>query len=159
MILEDMKPFQDEIDVTRFRNKLDYFKEFTRIYAPILGDRLYAKLDGKPFDFVCTSRSQTLVDEKGEPLDHLRCDFVFRATLDLAKVKEPTLSFREANFQEQEGAINLSFANDAKVHVIEVAEPTAEVKNRQANERRPGDEAKLRQVQVRLRSRRHRLPP
>ena len=41
-----------------------------------------AKFDGKMLEFQCSARSHTLVDEKGEPLDHLRCDFAFRATLE-----------------------------------------------------------------------------
>src|SRR5205823_6138520 len=80
----------------------------------------------------------------------LRCDFVFRAVLDGAAGKEHALTFREANFQEQEGVINVSFANDAGVQVLDKTEPDAEVKGRQANERRPGDEARLRQVAVRF---------
>ncbi len=81
VILEDMKPFQDEVEITQFSNKLDYFKEFTRLYAPVLADRLIARFNGAPVEFACVERKQTLRDEKGEPLDHLRCDFLFRARI------------------------------------------------------------------------------
>ncbi len=51
VILEDMKPFADEVDITRFQNRLDYFGEFTRIYAPILADGLMAKCNGTSVEF------------------------------------------------------------------------------------------------------------
>ncbi len=151
VILEDMKPFQDEIDVTRFKNKLDYFDAYTRIYAPILADRIIAKQNGKMLEFACTARTATLKDEKGEPLDHLRCDFVFEATADCNPDKENSLILRETNYQEQEGVINLSLATRGKIAVFERTEPDAEVKARAANERQPGDDAKLRTVQARYR--------
>jgi nickel/cobalt exporter len=150
VIIEDMRPFQDEIAITRFQNHLDYFKEFARIYAPILADRLIAKHNGIPVEFVCSERTQTLKDEKGAALDHLRCDFVFRAVLTCSKDKENTFWFREGNYQEQEGLINLSLANEANLRVINQLEPDAAVKKRAANERLPGDDAKLRTIELRF---------
>jgi nickel/cobalt exporter len=148
VILEDMRPFQDEIAITRFPNHLDYFNEFTRLYAPILADRLIAKHNGMPVEFICTERSQTLKDEKGMALDHLRCDFVFRAVLTCPSDKESTFWFRESNYQEQEGAISLSLTNEANLHVVSRVEPDAVVQKRAANERLPGDDAKLRTIEL-----------
>jgi nickel/cobalt transporter (NicO) family protein len=151
VILDDMRPFRDEIDITQFKDRLDYFKEFTKKYAPILADHLMAKINGTAVEFTCTERSQTLRDEKGEPLDHLRCDFVFEATIPCFKDKENTLVFREMNYQEQEGIINLTLVNESNLVVINQIEADAAVRTRQANERLPGDEAKLRTVQVTFR--------
>lgn len=150
VILEDMKPFEDQIDITKFTTRLDYFKQFTEIYAPILADRLIAKHNGVPVDFVCVDRKQTLQDDKGEPLDHLRCDFVFRAQVPCFPDQENVFSFREGNYQEQEGVINLAVANEANLSVISKIEPDTALKNRPANERMPGDDGKLRFIQVRF---------
>jgi nickel/cobalt transporter (NicO) family protein len=148
VILDDMRPFRDEIDITQFKDRLDYFKEFTKKYAPILADHFMAKINGAAVEFTCTERSQTLRDEKGEPLDHLRCDFVFEATIPCFKDRENTLVFREMNYQEQEGIINLTLVNESNLNVTNKIEADEAVKNRQANERLPGDESKLRTVQV-----------
>jgi ABC-type nickel/cobalt efflux system permease component RcnA len=150
VILEDMKPFRDEIDISQFKSNLDYFKEFTRIYAPILADRLIAHFNGSLMVFVCLERAHTLQDEKGEPLDHLRCDFAFTAVLACAPDKENVLTFREANYQEQEGLINLTLVNESQASIIRKVEPDAAVKGRPANERLPGDDAKLRYAEVRF---------
>jgi ABC-type nickel/cobalt efflux system permease component RcnA len=150
VILEDMKPFQDDVNITRFRSNLDYFKEFTRIYAPILADRLIAHQNGIMVEFACLERTQTLQDEKGEPLDHLRCDFVFRTVLRCAVDKENVFTFRESNYQEQEGLVNLRLTIEAGLTVLSRTEPDEAVKNRAPGERLPGDEAKLRLVGARF---------
>jgi nickel/cobalt exporter len=151
VILEDMKPFQDEIDVSAFaKNKADYFKEFTRRYAPILADRLIAQHNGKAVEFVAGAPTQSLRDEKGEPLDHLRCDFIFHAALPCFKDKENSFTFREGNYQEQEGLIYLTVANETNLEILDKIEPDAAVKNRPPYERLPGDDARLRTIQVRF---------
>src|SRR5262245_24663690 len=36
VILEDMRPFADEVDFAKYRGKVDeFYGEFTRLYAPI----------------------------------------------------------------------------------------------------------------------------
>jgi nickel/cobalt exporter len=150
VILEDMEPFRKDVDITRFKTKLDFFKEYTRIYAPVLADRLMAKHNGKPVEFTCVERTQTLKDQNGEPLDHLRCDFVFRAVLSCRPDKENAFAFREGNFQEQEGLINLSLSNETSLNLVGKIEPDAAVKSRAAADRMPGDDAKLRLVEARF---------
>src|SRR5262245_5708104 len=52
VLLEDMLPFKDEVDIARYRGKpLDYYAEFMRIYAPILAKNLLAKFDGQALTF------------------------------------------------------------------------------------------------------------
>ena len=150
VILEDMKPFADEIDITQFKIRHDYFQEFTRIFAPILADRLIAKHNGKMIEFTCVSRKSTLMDEKGEPLDHLRSDFVFRAVLPCNPDRENDFTFREGNYQEQEGIINLSFANEANLRIVSKTEPETVVRTRPLTERLPGDDSKLRLLAVKF---------
>ncbi len=151
VILEDMAPFRDDVDITRFKNRLDYFKEFTRIYAPILADRLVAKMNGSPFEFTCAERSASLTDDKGEPLDHLRCHFVFQAVVPCSPNQEAVFWLREANYQEQEGLIDLRLAAESNLNILAKTEADALVRLRQGNERLPGDEARLRTVEVHFR--------
>ena len=41
VVLDDMVPFSDRIDFTRYRDKRnEFYAEFTRLYAPILADNL-----------------------------------------------------------------------------------------------------------------------
>jgi ABC-type nickel/cobalt efflux system permease component RcnA len=151
VILEDMKPFEDQVDITRFENRLDYFKEFARIYAPILADQLIAKCNGAAVTFVCKGHKETLRDENGEPLGHVRCDFEFYAVLPCSTDADNVFIFREGNYLEQEGNIDLKLATDGKVRIIARTEPDEAVKNRPANERLPGDDARLRLVEARFR--------
>src|SRR5688572_185582 len=58
IVLEDMKPYRDEIDFLDFRNKLEYYAHFTRIYAPVLANHLLAKVDGKQVEFTAVGRSE-----------------------------------------------------------------------------------------------------
>src|SRR2546421_91780 len=68
VILEDMVPFADEVDFSKFKkdNKvLDFYGEFTRLYAPVFAKNLQASLDGKPIEFACVKRAHTVKDEEG----------------------------------------------------------------------------------------------
>jgi len=81
VVLEDMIPFKDEVDYSKYRNKpKEFYAEFTRLYAPILANNLTATVDGKAVVLECVKRGHRLDDEEGKPLGHLRCDFVFQAT-------------------------------------------------------------------------------
>jgi nickel/cobalt exporter len=149
VLLEDMLPFKDEVDLTRYRGKpLEYYAEFTRIYAPILANHLAVKLDGQPVTVRCARRSARLVDEQGQPLGHLRCDFVFRAEVEIAGARPSALSFREGNYELQEGQILVSFANEAGLEVASVQAPDEALQKRPVTEQRPGDDDRLREVRV-----------
>jgi nickel/cobalt exporter len=149
VILEDMVPFADEVDFSKFKkdNRVnDFYGEFTRIYAPILARRLHASIDGKRVEFACVGRSHTLKDEQGQHLGHLRCDFQFRAVASADASKAHTLKFREGTYELQNGTIDLSLAADTSATPGDVIAPSAELKKRAATERQPGDEERLRTI-------------
>lgn len=150
VLLEDMLPFRDEVDFARYRGRpLDYYREFMRIYAPIIGDRLLVKVDGKKLELTSTDREPRLNDkEKKEPLGHLACDFVFRAEFAVAPDMEARFWFREANYVLQEGQIRLSFVDEAGLKLSSVEAPDEELKQRPATEWKPGDEETLRLLRV-----------
>src|SRR5262245_36258631 len=67
VLLDDMRPFRDEVDPALFRRKpLEFYGQFTRIYAPILAGNLLAKANGQALKFTCVRREPRLNDEKGE---------------------------------------------------------------------------------------------
>ena len=151
VLLEDMLPFKDDVDITRYRGKpLEYYAEFMRIYAPILADNLLAKLDGKTLAFTCSDKERVprLVDEKGQALGHLRCEFTFRAEAPWAGDRESTFTFRENNYLLQEGVILLSFANDAGVKVQRLEAPDEALQKQSPTELKPGDDNRLRELTI-----------
>src|SRR5262245_6710488 len=151
VLLEDMLPFKDEVDFVKYRGKpLEYYREYMRIYAPILADRMPARFNGKPVELACSEKERTprLVDENGEPLGHLRCEFVFRAEVPLPADQDSTLWFREANFQLQAGQIIVLFANDAGLKVQNLVAPDEALQKRPLAEQKPGDDDKLRYLKV-----------
>src|SRR2546425_3617916 len=82
VFLDDMKPYRDEVDRELFvKDRMKYYAEFARIYAPIFAGNLLAKVNGKEVNFSCVQRSQRLQDDDGKQLGHLRCDFAFLATV------------------------------------------------------------------------------
>lgn len=150
VLLEDMLPFKDEVDFARYRGRpLDYYREFMRIYAPIIRDRLVVQVNGKSLQLAGAEREPRLVDkEKKEPLGHLACDFVFRADFAVAADMDTKFLFREMNYVLQEGQIRLSFVDEAELKLQSVQAPDEELKQRPPTELKPGDEEKLRLVRV-----------
>lgn len=149
VLLDDMRPYRDEVDPALFKQKpLAYYGQFTRIYAPILAGNLLTRANGNSLKFVCSKRDQRLRDEKGEVLGHLRCDFVFRASFPAAA--ENVLTFQETNYHDQPGKVDLAFGQIEGFVVVSKAQPDAALKNRPAIELRPGDDAKLRTLELRF---------
>jgi ABC-type nickel/cobalt efflux system permease component RcnA len=149
VIVRDMVPYGDQVPLEKYRDKrLEYFGEYTRIYAPILAANLIARLDGEEVEFTCSERKHSLKDEKGQPLGHLRCDFVFRARCTPRAAASHTLRFREGNFTDQEGKIDVSVAADSSVRLLSKVEADAALKAKPATLWVPGDEKRLRQVEA-----------
>jgi len=150
VLLEDMRPFRDEVDPGLFRKQpLAYYGEFMRIYAPILAARLSAKANGKDLKFVCVKRTPQLKDEKGEPLGHVRCDFLFHASASLG-AGENHLALEETNYYEQKGKVDLSLGKTRGFNIVAKVEADDAVKKRAGIELQPGDEEKLRRLEVRF---------
>ena len=109
VVLDDIKPFQDQIDPAAFKGQpLGYYAEYMRIYAPILGRHLVASIDGRGLEFKSVGGTPSLKDEDGKDLGHLRCDFVFEAPAAHPVKGAFSFDFREGSFLLQEGDIRLS---------------------------------------------------
>jgi nickel/cobalt transporter (NicO) family protein len=148
--LNDMKEFRDEVNPLDYRNRpMEYYAQFTKIYAPIYAERLIARINNKPIaEFRCVSRKERLQDEDGKNLGHLRGDFVFEtnATLDLAQ--KTTIEFREQNYLLEPGQIVLSLINETGRAIESKIEPDEALRKRAAERPEPGDDDRLRRLVV-----------
>lgn len=145
VVLEDMVPFSDEVDFAKYRNRpLDFYAEYARIYAPILAKRLDATLDGTALKFECVQKTQTLRDEEGRALGHLRCDFEFRATAALAPGKKATFKFRDGTWETQAGIIDVSLSAGGGVALSDMVQASDALKKLPPQKHAPGDDDRLR---------------
>jgi nickel/cobalt exporter len=151
VVLDDMKPYRDEVDASLFAKKpLDYYSQFTRIYAPIYAENLLVKINGEPVPLTLQDRNQTLKDEKGEPLGHLRCTFIFQGQLALGTNQENTLTVHETNYRDQEGQIHLVLVNDANLKIIQQTLPDLALNKLHPLDRPADYDNKLRHLSVKF---------
>jgi nickel/cobalt exporter len=149
VVLDDMKPFQDQIDPAAFKGRaLGYYAEYMRIYAPILARHLSAAIDGRDLEFKSVGGVPALKDEDGKDLGHLRCDFVFEATASHPLKGPFPFAFREGSFLLQEGDIRLSLDPSGPWFIDVKAAPDEELWKRPATEARPGDDDRLRELKA-----------
>jgi ABC-type nickel/cobalt efflux system permease component RcnA len=149
VIIRDMVPYHDQVPLALFRDKrLEYYGEYTRIYAPILAANLLGQVDGAELEFSCVKREHTLKDEKDQALGHLRCDFVFQARCRPHNPEDRSFKFRENNFADQSGKIDVALVADSSVKILSKTEADAALKARSPTLWAPGDEKRLRLVEA-----------
>lgn len=149
--LDDMAPFSDQVDFTQYRGKPDeFYSEFMRLYAPIFAANVQAKIDGRSLTFRPVDKTHALVDEKGQALGHLRCDFILEGTAPIDAAGEHTLTFRDGTFELQTGQIAVGVAADPFWPIIEKKEAPEKLKTLPEAERPPGAEEELRRVTARF---------
>src|SRR5262249_17460985 len=90
--------------------------------------------------------SFTCVRRGHEVLDHLRCDFVFRAPWQPTAEGTQEFAFREGNYELETGQIRLSLIAEPGLVLLRKTEPDEALKARPATELKPGDDALLRQA-------------
>ncbi len=144
----DLPPLSDRVDLSQLRKPQEFYQAFTNGYAPILAANLVATFDGRPLEFKCQKQGYRLRDEDGTPLGHLRCDYRFEALEESAEHAKPgsqhRLTFKEGNYELEEGRIQLSLIAEAPIELVSKVEPDAALKARPAAELQPGDDARLR---------------
>lgn len=151
VVLDDMRPFSDQVDYARYREKRnEFYNEFTRIYAPILANNLVVKVDGKILGCKPVQRSHTLVDEKQQPLGHLRCDFVFQGEFAVTPGKAVAFSLREGNYELESGKIDVSLTATGDVELKDRLQAEETLKKKEEAQLLPGEEEKLRQVSAQV---------
>jgi ABC-type nickel/cobalt efflux system permease component RcnA len=143
VVFDDLPALLDKSELGKLRQPDEFYEAYTRSYAPILAGNLIATLDGRALAFRCGKRSHQLHDENGVPLNHLRCDFVFQAKCE-ASMEPHRFTFKEANFELEEGLIRLSLAGEASIEFANKTEPDSKLQARPAAELQPGDDGRLR---------------
>jgi ABC-type nickel/cobalt efflux system permease component RcnA len=148
VVFDDLPALGDRIDLKSLREPRDFYEAYITQYAPILADNLRLKLDGRALSFNCRSAQFTLKDEKDAPLGHLRCDFVFETSAILdPRAEKHHLTFREGNYEFEEGKILLSLKQTPGLNLSSVVEPDAALKEKPRVDLKPGEEAKLRIIE------------
>jgi nickel/cobalt exporter len=149
VVLKDMKPFADEVKHLFNRDDLlKYYAEFAKIYAPILADRLSARVNKKAIpDFRCVSRTARLEDEDGMGLGHLRCDFVFEGAFDIDPEQKTHFRFNDQTYYLEAGKITLSLVNETGLAIESITAPDDAMRDRARSF--PGlDDDRLREIKV-----------
>jgi nickel/cobalt exporter len=174
----DLPALGEKVDFVNIKQPLQYYDAFVRGYAPILAANLVATMDGQPLSFRCVKQGFTLQDEKGNELNHLRCDFRFEAearsvwpewtelvscwpkpglptALVLRGLLQRTsmatihnLRFAETNYVNQPGQIRLALDCAPSLHLLSKVEPDAKLLAKPATELEPGDDARLRNAET-----------
>jgi hypothetical protein len=121
-------------------SRKDVHVAFRRHFAPILADNLVATLDGKEVTFECR-------EQRSEVLDHVRCDYRFVAPWKLTAGRSHRFTFREGNFPlDSFSALSVKLVSNPVLTVRDVSEPGARLIELPADQRKPGDEERLRRL-------------
>src|SRR5262245_50047044 len=147
-IRADLPAVRKKLDLSDFRNQPNrFYREFTRLYAPVLAANLTAKVDGRPMRFTPVEHRHALKDEQGRALGHLRWDFLFEARARVRPCREHRFECFDGNYQEfYTGQILLSFADRPPLRVVKQTAPSKALQERPETDRDPEDEKKLRTV-------------
>jgi ABC-type nickel/cobalt efflux system permease component RcnA len=146
VVYDDLPALGDKVELSKLSKPRDFYDAYTRGYAPILAANLVAKLDGKPLEFTCERHGHRLDDETGQPLGHLRCDFVFQAKASQQAGERHEFTFYEGNYELEEGLIRLSLLGERRIQIASKTEPAVALKEKPLAELQPGDDAKLRKA-------------
>ncbi|MBY0524280.1 MAG: hypothetical protein K2R98_12820 [Gemmataceae bacterium] len=126
-------------DLAKLTSPREIYAAFTRAYAPLLAANLNAKLDKQELEFSC-------VKHEHKVLDHLRCDFVFRAPWRPSLDRRYQFTFREGNYELESGRINLSLVVELPAGQVEKIQPDEALKARAPADLLPGDDTRLRKA-------------
>jgi ABC-type nickel/cobalt efflux system permease component RcnA len=140
----DVPELVEKSELPKITKSTQVYEAFLGGYAPRLAYNLDASLDGKPLTFQC-------VEKQFQTLDHLRCDYRFRAEFPMAEGAPRRFTLRENNFDQEAGHVALSLVTESGVAVVEQTVPDEALKTRPAAELQPGDEERLRKLSVTFR--------
>jgi nickel/cobalt exporter len=127
-------------EIAKISSRREFYETFTRFSARHLADNLVARLDGVSLTFACAR-------QRYEVLDHLRCEYHFRAPWAPAAGKEHRFDFREGNYDLDDfSQVRLHLAGDTRVTLKEVSAPDEALMGRPGSERKPGDGERVRKA-------------
>src|SRR3954469_1535055 len=98
-----------EVSLTGVRSRQDVHAAYLRHLAPVLLGSLVVRLDGRELELTC-------VEQRFALLDHVRCDYRFKAAWRLDPDKSHRLDFYEGNFAaDSVSAIRLSLVGSPQL--------------------------------------------
>jgi hypothetical protein len=116
--VNDLVAVLEREDLAKLNSPSEFYAAFTMAYAPVLADNLTAKFGGQPLTFTCESH-------KHQVLDHLRCDFVFRAPW--KPMADGAFAFYEGNYELESGRVNLSLVAETPLRLVGLVQPDEEL--------------------------------
>jgi ABC-type nickel/cobalt efflux system permease component RcnA len=132
VLLLDMHDYRKEVNFVDYfpHRPMEYYAHFTRIYAPIYADLMTVEVNKKAATLHCVSRKERLQDEDGEPLKHLRCDFVFECEFKIYPSQKTHFFFHDqtylsAGIVPEKGLLVLSIVNETGLAIESKTEPDA----------------------------------
>jgi ABC-type nickel/cobalt efflux system permease component RcnA len=139
----DVPDLVSKTELAEITSTEQVYRTFLDGMAPLLGKTLYATLDDRELTFVCKEKRYRL-------LDHLRCEYRFEAAWEPAAAlgvgAKHQFAFREANFEEEKGAISLSLAAGVGVQLLASVQPDEALLQRKPLDLLPRDRERLRTV-------------
>ena len=152
MAILDMGQYRDEVDPGLFGQKgLEFYAQFARIHGAIIANNLLVEVNGESVSLaeIDALRSQTLDDEKGHPLGHLRCTFHYQVELPIQPAREYAFRLRERNFRKDlKGLVYLSLVNQSRIEIVRQTLPDPDLVERQAKEVLIAGDDRLRELSV-----------
>lgn len=149
IIQDDLAAFEDHVaNVTTLDG---FYSAFARFYEPIIARNLLVTLDGQRLELKGTQKGYRLTDDGGQPLDHVRCDFVFQAPWRLEPAVRHELSFRETNYAQELGRLQLTLTSVTPIQILSKTEPEVALQTRPPEQLGPGDDKRLRTLSAAFR--------
>jgi nickel/cobalt exporter len=122
------------------KSREELLEAYSRSFAEVLGRNLDASLDGEELRFKCVRRSFVATD-------HVRCEYRFEATWAPAADREHEMKFHECNYVTDDfSRLHVYLAAGSDVRLFSVKAPSAELMGRSSDDRKPGDDNKLRRA-------------
>jgi nickel/cobalt exporter len=122
------------------KSREELLEAYSRSFADVLGRNLDASLDGEELRFKCVRRSFTATD-------HVRCEYRFEAAWQPAADREHAVKFHECNYVTDDfSRLHVYLAAGGDVRLVSVKGPSAELMSRSSDDRKPGDDDKLRRA-------------
>lgn len=143
-LINNLVALLDREELAALNGREDCYKEFVRRSAPLLADNLITFVDDKPLTFSCEKQGH-------EVLDHIRCNFRFRAPLPKTTSPAHQLTLLDSNYKNDGGRMLLAVTGEPHVELLAKSEPSEALKNMLSMDRQQSDDEKLRKASARFR--------
>lgn len=135
----------DGVDLKRSAGE-DVHDAYLRHFAPALMGNLVAKLDGAELAFECLRKSFRV-------LDHVRCDYRFRARWRLSSDKAHSFTFTDANFHgDISSAVHLALDASSELTLTGVVAPDDALLAKPSDRLAPGERDRLTSLKAMVRA-------